>query len=352
MARTLADVAQALGVEVLGDGGLSIRGLSEPGAAGPDDLALAMSPKHAAALQAGAAQAAVVWAGCDWQGLGLKGALVVARPRRAMADLTRTFDQPDTAGGIHPSAVVDDTAQLGADVSLGPFCVIGAGAKIGDGSRLGAHVTVAGGSVIGSGAQLAAGVRIERQVRIGARAILHPNVVIGADGFSFVTDGPSHEERAVQTAGRTPLQPPDDATRRRIHSLGGVEIGDDVEIGANSCVDAGTIRPTRVGAGCKIDNLVQVGHNVVLGQDCVLCAQAAVAGSAVLGDRVVMGGKSGIRDNIAIGSDVVLAGGAIVLDPVPEGSFVIGYPARPVPEFRAAQRALRRLTVSKPVKKD
>ena len=139
------------------------------------------------------------------------------------------------------------------------------------------------------------------------------------------------------------MDPPKDAKRHRIHSLGGVLIGSDVEIGANSTVDAGTIRATQVGRGCKIDNLVQVGHNVILGEDCVLCAQAAVAGSARLGDRVVMGGKSGIRDNISVGADVVLAGGAIVLGHVKPGLFMMGYPALQMSEHRAQQKALRRL---------
>ena len=203
------------------------------------------------------------------------------------------------------------------------------------------------GSRIGGTSILFDGVRIGRRVQIGARAVLHPNVVIGADGFSFVTRDPSNEERAVLRAGERPLDPPKDATRHRIHSLGGVLIADDVEIGANSTVDAGTIRATQVGRGTKIDNLVQVGHNVVLGEDCILCAQAAVAGSAKVGDRVVMGGKSGIRDNVTVGQDVVLAGGSIVLSNVKAGRFVMGYPATDIATFRAQQKSLKRLRQDK-----
>ena len=132
----------------------------------------------------------------------------------------------------------------------------------------------------------------------------------------------------------------------------GVIVGDDVEVGANSTIDAGTIRATRVGRGTKIDNLVQVGHNVILGEDCVLCAQAAVAGSARLGDRVVMGGKSGIKDNVTVGNDVVLAGGAIVLAPVGDGQFMMGYPAQSMPDFRASQKKMRQIAVSKPGQSD
>jgi UDP-3-O-[3-hydroxymyristoyl] glucosamine N-acyltransferase len=122
-----------------------------------------------------------------------------------------------------------------------------------------------------------------------------------------------------------------------------VKIGDNVEIGANSTVDAGTIRATRIGNGCKIDNLVQVGHNVILGDDCLLCAQAAIAGSSVLGARVILGGKSGVADNLTIGRDVVAGGGAIVLADVADGIFVSGHPAQPTHEYRAGLKALRRL---------
>ena len=347
MIRTISEIAAALGADVLGNGDVVVARPAEPGLAGPNDLALAMSPAYEAALRTSSARAAVVWPGADWLGLGLVAAIEVPRARLAMARITQAFDVPQMASGVHPSAVIDPSAHLGEDVSVGPFSVIGADCTIGAGAVIGPHVTLAAGVRLGAGSRLHPGVRIGHGVQIGEKAILHPNVVIGADGFSFVTEGPSNEERAFANAGRAPLEPPEDATRHRIHSLGSVVIGDDVEVGANSTIDAGTIRPTRVGRGTKIDNLVQVGHNVVLGEDCVLCAQAAVAGSAVLGDRVVMGGKSGIKDNVPVGSDVVLGGGAIVLGPVPDGTFVMGYPARPMPEFRAAQKALRAKSGSK-----
>ena len=343
MSLTIKEIADALGAEILGNGDLPVTRPAEPQSAGPDELALAMSPRYAEALAAGHARTAILWDGADWQALGLEAALVVRRPRLAMARLTQTFDNVEYPSGVHSTAIIGDGAEVGEGVSIGPFCVIGPGARIGAGTVLLEHVSLAAGSEIGAGGLCHAGVRIGRRVRIGARVILQPNVVIGADGFSFVTEGPSNEERGFAGAGRAPLEPPQDATRHRIHSLGGVEIGDDVEIGANSTVDAGTIRPTRIGRGTKVDNLVQVGHNVVVGEDCVLCAQAAIAGSTVIGDRVVMGGKSGAKDNIRVGRDVVLAGGAIVLADVADGQFMMGYPAEPMAQFRARQRALRRL---------
>ena len=343
MSVTIREIAEALGAEALGDASIRVTRPAEPQSAGPEDLALAMSPRYAEALSAGRARAAILWDGADWQALGLEAAVIVARPRLAMARLTQAFDRSDHAPGVHPTAVIGAGAELGDSVSIGPFCVIGEGARIGARTVLHEHVSLAAGSQIGADGLVHAGVRIGRRVRIGDRAVLQPNVVIGGDGFSFVTEGPSNEERAFAGAGRRTLEPPEDAVRHRIHSLGGVEIGDDVEIGANSTVDAGTIRPTRIGRGSKIDNLVQVGHNVIVGEDCVLCAQAAIAGSTVLGDRVVMGGKSGAKDNIRVGSDVVLAGGAIVLGDVGDGEFMMGYPAETMARFRARQRALRRL---------
>ena len=343
MPQRISDIAAALGAEAFGAVDLLVARPTEPAMAGPDDLALAMSPAYADALAASDAQSAIVWQGCDWQALGLRAAIEVPRARLAMAQLTQAFDETIHITAIHATAVIAPSATIGQDVSIGAFSVIGEGVTLGDGVIIGTHCSIETKAQIGAQSRLFDGVRIGRAVRIGARVILQPNVVVGADGFSFVTATPSNEERALGTMGRTPLEPPQDAVRHRIHSLGSVVIGDDVEVGANTTIDAGTIRATRVGNGTKIDNLVQVGHNVVLGEDCVLCAQAAVAGSAKIGDRVVMGGKSGIRDNVTVGADVVLGGGAIVLGHVAAGSFMMGYPAQDMPAHRAQIKGLRRL---------
>lgn len=352
MAKTLHEIAEAMQAILHGDGTLSIAGLSEPATALPDDLALAMSPRYAAALEKTRARAAVVWEGADWQSFGLEAAVVVSRPRLAMAQLTQMMDAPFVTDGIHPSAVIEPSAKIGVGVAIGAFCVVHADAEIGDGTVLAEHVTLRRGAHVGKGCLLHAGVRIGRGVWIGDRCILQPNVVIGADGFSFVTEAPSIAEIGPRSLGKTPFVPLENATQHRIHSLGSVVIGDDVEVGANSTIDAGTIRATQVGNGTKIDNLVQIGHNVIIGQDCLLCAQTAVAGSAVIGDRSILGGKSGVADNTTIGRDCLLGGAAIVLGDVPDGSFVMGYPAKPMLTYRAEQRAMRatarRNLVSKP----
>ncbi len=343
MTHAIKDIAAALGAQAFGAVDILVDSASEPATAGPRDLALAMTPAYGAALAKGAARAAVVWQDADWQALGLEAAIIAPRARLAMAGLTQMLDRPQEGHGISPQAFIDPTAQIGADVSIGPFCVIGAGAVIARGTWLADHVSVAAGVQIGADCQIHAGVRLQRGVRLGDRVILQPNVAIGGDGFSFVSAVPSNVELARETMGNVPLNAPEDPTWHRIHSLGGVEIGHDVEIGANSTVDAGTIRATRVGKGTKIDNLVQVGHNVIVGDHCLLCAQAGVAGSTVIGDRVVVGGKAGVADNLTVGDDVVLGGGSVVLSNVPAGRVMMGYPATKMQTHIDSYKALRRL---------
>jgi len=342
MAHRLNAIAEALSARLEGDGMLEITGSAEPADAGPDDLALAMQPAYAERLKEGRARAAILWEGADWRALGLKAALFVQRPRLAMARLTARLDPgPQIAPGIHPSAVVAPDAQIGDGAAIGPFVSIGATARIGVRARIASHVSVAEGALIGDDALILAGVRIGARVRIGDGVILQPGAVIGADGLSFVTPETSGVERARASLGDQGDIAPQSWTR--IHSLGSVEIGDDVEIGANATVDRGTIRDTRVGAGCKIDNLCHIAHNVVLGRDCLLAGQTGIAGSTVLGDRVVCGGQTGIGDNLTVGSDVILGGATKVLSNVAPGRVMLGYPAVRMDQHIEMYKALRRL---------
>ncbi len=343
MAHSVKDIAAALGAEAFGAVDLLVDGASEPSSAGPRDLALAMTPAYGDALEQGQARAAVVWPGADWQGLGLQAAIIAPRARLAMAGLTQMLDRDLPRDGVSPHAAIDPSAQIGKNVTIGAFCVVGPDAVIGDNTWIADQVSIGEGVEIGTDCQIHAGVRLRRGVHLSARVILQPNVAIGGDGFSFVTAEPSNVEKARETLGEGEIEIPDDPTWHRIHSLGGVTIGDDVEIGANSCVDAGTIRPTRIGAGTKIDSLVQVGHNVIVGEHCLLCAQAGVAGSTVIGDRVVVGGKAGVADNLIVGDDVVLGGGSVVLSNVPKGRVMMGYPATKMQTHIEGYKALRRL---------
>ncbi|MGR3463236.1 UDP-3-O-(3-hydroxymyristoyl)glucosamine N-acyltransferase [Limimaricola sp.] len=343
MDYTLSDIATALEAELQGDGNLRVTGAAEPGMAGEGDLALAMSPKWADALGQGRARAALVWPGADWRAMGLEGVVIAPRGRLAMARLTRLLDAPEAETGIHPSAVVDPSAKIGAGVSIGPLAVIGAGAVIGANARIMAQASIGPGVRLGADALIHSGARLGRGVVAGDRLIVQPNAVIGGDGFSFVTEDASHVETARAELGQGTVSEDSDPTWHRIHSLGSVVLGDDVEIGACATVDAGTIRPTRIGHGTKIDNLVQVGHNCVIGDHCLLCGHVGLAGSVTIGDRSVLGGKVGVSDNLTIGADVVLTGGSIVLSNVPAGRVMMGYPATKIDTQVESYKALRRL---------
>ncbi|KAJ56893.1 UDP-3-O-(3-hydroxymyristoyl) glucosamine N-acyltransferase [Actibacterium mucosum KCTC 23349] len=342
MTHTVNQIADALGAKVEGDGTLEVTGVSEPASAGPNDLALAMSPKFAESLPQGAAQVAALWDGADWQALGLKAAVFVPRPRYALSGLTQLMDPgPEIAPGIHPTAVVDPSAQIGKGAAVGPFVVIGARVRIGKTARIASHVSIAEDAVIGDDALLMNGARIGSRVTIGDRFIAQPGAVVGSDGLSFVTPEKSNVERVRETMGQASEIAEQSWTR--IHSLGAVEIGDDVELGANACIDKGTIRSTRVGNGTKIDNLVHVAHNVVIGNDCLFAAGVGIAGSTTLGDRVVLGGHVGVVDNISIGSDVVAGGGTKILSSVPAGRAVMGNPAVKMEQNIEIYKGLRRL---------
>ena len=338
------DIAAALGGVLHGDGALRVLRATEPALAGPDELAVALTRSFLAQLSESRAKVALVAEGLEWQALGLQAVVEVPRGRLALAKLTQIFDNAQAEVKlVHASAIIDQAANIGDDASIGACSVIGPEVQIGAGVRIGNHVSIAPGAVIGPRAVIGDGCRIHSGVRLGAGVHLHANVVIGADGFSFTTSEPAHVETARQTLGEGTIPFLDDPRWHKIHSLGGVVIEDDVEIGANSTVDAGTLRPTRIGKGTKVDKLVQVGHNVIIGEHCLLCAQVGVAGSAVVGDRTVLGGKSGIADNIAIGSDVVIGGGSIVLSNVPDGRVMLGYPAVKMQSHIDSYKALRRL---------
>ncbi|MDA7424628.1 UDP-3-O-(3-hydroxymyristoyl)glucosamine N-acyltransferase [Thalassococcus lentus] len=344
MPHTLSEIAASLGLEVQGDGSLLIDAVAEPAQAGSHDLALAMKPEFAQGLKDGSAQAAMMWTGADWQAHGLKGAILATRPRYAMAGLSAMMDQGQGyAKEIHPSAVIDPTARIGSDVSIGPLTFIGPNAVIADGCVIGPQVHIGWNAQIGAQSILHAGVKIGAGVRIGQRFIAQPGAVVGADGFSFVTPEPSAVEKARASLGDEGTDEETAQSWARIHSLGGVRIGDDVELGAGSCIDRGTVRDTQVGHGCKFDNLVQIGHNVVIGNDCLICAQVGVAGSTRIGNNVVLGGQSGVSDNLVVGDRAILGGASVVLSNVPAGRVMLGYPAIKMDNHVESYKGLRRL---------
>ena len=342
MSHTVQQIAEAVGAEAVGDTSIEVTGVAEPASAKRGEMALAMDPLYADSLAKGAAEVAMLWQGADWQAFGLKGAILPSRPRYALSGLTRMLDRGQGfAPGIHPSAVIDPDAELGEDVSVGPLAVISAGAKIGAGSVIGPLCFIGMDASLGKNCFLREHVSIGARVTIGDRFIAQSGVRLGGDGFSFVTAELSTVEKARETLGDQGDAAPQPWTR--IHSLGAVTIGADVEMGMGSTVDNGTIRDTRVGDGTKIDNLVHIGHNAVVGRNCLLCGQAGVGGSTKVGDNVVLGGQVGLADNITIGDRVIAGGGTIVLSNVPEGRTMLGYPATQMSKQTEIYKALRRL---------
>jgi UDP-3-O-[3-hydroxymyristoyl] glucosamine N-acyltransferase len=278
--------------------------------AGPDALTFATTPSYLlAALQsrAGAilADEAILGEGGDLR----KPIIAVPNARVALMQLLRAFDRPRKHGPfVHPSAVVDQSAQLGADVYVGANAVIGARSRIGDRSVIEAGAYVGEDVGIGADALLHPQAAVMDACQIGDRVILHPGAVIGSDGFGYVF-----------VEGRF----------ERIPQVGNVVLGDDVEIGANTCIDRAQTGSTQIGNGTKIDNLCQIGHNCRIGAHTGMAALTGLAGSTIVGDYVLIGGQAGFKGHITIGSRVKIAAGAKVWGDVADDAFVSGTPARP-----------------------
>lgn len=340
--RTVQQIADALGLDFEGDGELLIRAPAHPDAATADQIALAMDPKYLSLLERSAARAAMTPAGVDWRGFGLEAAIFAPRARYAMAGITALFAPPPGGEGVHATAVIDPSARIGASAVVGPYAVVGAGSEIGAGGWIGPHVTIGADVQIGEDALIKSGARIGDGARIGRRVIVHENAVIGSDGFSFVTPEPGavEEARARGAAGAVEQI---NTRWARIHSLGSVIIGDDVEVGACATVDRGTVADTRVGDGSKIDNHGLVAHNVSVGDSCLLCGHAGVAGSAKIGDRVVLGGQAGVGDHSTVDDDAMVMAASAVSGTVKSRTIVGGVPALPRDEATRIFLATKRL---------
>ncbi len=343
MAYTVRQIAAALGAKAVGDLDQRLIGPAQPELAGKDHLALAMNPKFAARLPEGQARAAILWEGADWRGLGLKAAIFAPNTRYALSGVNSIFEIPVLAPmGIHPTAVISSSAEIGKNPSIGAFVVVEDGARLGDNARILSHCSIATGAVIGDDALIYQGVRIGARVVIGDRFIAQPNAVIGADGFSFV-----NPEAGAMEAARAGEQPSEDIQQKqsfaRINSLGSVRIGDDVEIGAGAAIDRGTIIDTQIGNGTKLDNMVHLGHNAVVGAHCLLCGQVGLGGSSVIADRVILAGQVGVADHVHIGTNVVAAGKSGISSNVPPNRFVMGNPAIKAEANVESYKAYRRL---------
>jgi UDP-3-O-[3-hydroxymyristoyl] glucosamine N-acyltransferase len=318
---TLRRVAKLVGGTVEGDGATVVAALAALDQAGPSDLTFA-DAKHVSDLPDSEAGAAIVER--DKPGTAAIPLVRVDDVSLAVFKMLTALAGPEDlpAAGVHPSATVAPGAKVGQDVAVGPGAVVGGGAEIGDRSVLCANVYVGRDVAVGADTTLFEGVVVRAAARIGSRVRIGCNSVVGFDGFGYQTiDGVHH----------------------RVPHTGGVVIEDDVEIGACSCVDRAKFGATRIGAGAKIDNLVQVAHNCQIGAGSILVAQVGVAGSVRMGRYCVLGGCTGVRDNITLGDGVVVAAHAAVSRSVPDGQPMAGTPALPMREMYRIWQAWRRL---------
>lgn len=308
---------------------IKISKIAPPLLSDENTLALALGEEEIENLGKTNAKAALVPLGVNFEGLTT---IEVERPRLAMMKLLHMFYiEPETQAGIHPKAVVDESAKLGVNVSIGPNVVISKGVEIGDNTKIMANSYIGSSVKIGNNCFFHANVNIGDRVQIGNNVILHHGVCLGADGFSFVTENPDNIEQARKEGAI--LEGNVDHKIFKILSIGSVKIYDNVEIGANTTIDRGTIEDTVIGESTKIDDQVMIGHNCKIGKGCMIVSQAGIAGSCVIGDRVVIAGQAGLADHISIGSDSIITAKAGVTKSFPEKSIIIGLPAVPRKEF-------------------
>ncbi|EJL86046.1 UDP-3-O-(3-hydroxymyristoyl) glucosamine N-acyltransferase [Polaromonas sp. CF318] len=297
MTLRLADIAQflaGLNAELIGDPGLQIERLSTLEAAGPQDLSFLSHPKYLAKLAQSAAACVIVAPAARQAAVARGACVVVDDPYHAFALVTQLWKQrhaPQAVPQIHPSAFIDPTASLAPGVSVGAFACVGEGAVIGEGARIAEHCVIGRGAQVGAGSRLSARVTLADGCRMGARCIVHPGAVIGADGFGFAL----HQGQWV-----------------KIEQLGGVLIGDDVEIGANTCIDRGALQDTILEDGVKLDNLVQIGHNVRVGKHTAMAGCAGVAGSATIGAHCTVGGGAIVLGHLSLADHVHVSAASVV----------------------------------------
>jgi UDP-3-O-[3-hydroxymyristoyl] glucosamine N-acyltransferase len=320
MKRTAQQIAEYVGGELRGDGATVVDSIASVKNAGPSDLSYA-DEKFQSDVATSRAGCILVRSGA-W---GSKTTIVVKNPKLAFAKTAAwLLAETDRDIGIHPSATIAPTARFGERVKIGPGAVLESGASIGDDTTVEAGCYVGKNTVIGNHCTLYPRVVIYRDVTIGNRVIIHAGAVIGADGFGFVNDGPVHV---------------------KFPQVGKVIIDDDVEIGANTCIDRGSLETTIIRRGVKLDNLIQIAHNVEIGENTVIAAQTGISGSSRLGAQCVIGGQVGMGEHARLDDNTIIGGQGGVLNGkhVRGGEVLWGTPVRPLREFLRQQAYLARL---------
>ena len=313
MKKTAKELAAAVGATVEGNGDLELRAVASPERAGPRDLIFADSPKEAPRAQSSAATCVIAAPDVELPG---KTVLRSATPKLAFAKAaTLLKERPPIATGVHPTAIIAALAQISPNVGIGPYAVIGEDVHIGEDTQIGPHAVIGAGCWIGKTCRIHPRVTFYSGVRLGDRVEVHSGAVIGADGFGYAFGEGRHW---------------------KFPQAGIVEIGDDVEIGANTTIDRGSLADTRIATGVKLDNLVHVGHNCEIGEHSVIAAQVGLSGSCTFGKNVVVGGQAGFGERCKLEDGAIIGGQSGVLGgkTIHSGETVWGTPARSLEKFK------------------
>ena len=323
---TIKEINDILKGELIGNTNQQIDGPEQLDKAGLNHITFIGSRKYIRHWETSKASAAVVDEKLKIEPGDNRALIKVKNADLAMAKLLEIFDPgpPQFDIDIHPTAIVHELSTIGKDCKIGAGCYVGRDVVLGDAVILYPNVTIMDETKIGNGTIIWSGTVIRERSEIGAYCIFHTNVSIGADGFGY---RPSEDGRGLV----------------KIPQIGNVVIGNGVEIGANSCVDRGKFSSTIIGDGCKIDNLVQIAHNCVMGRSCIMAGASGLAGSVTLGDGVIIGGSASIKDHTTIHSGAVVGAGSGVMNDVPAGKTVLGYPATDAREMLKQWVALRKL---------